>query len=146
MEEAVVQYQRALSVYKDFAEVHSNLGYVYTEKGDLDRAVYELREALRLQPSHANAHNNLGAVYCQQGLWDMALDEFMKAVRFDPKNASAHKNIGMIYFAKGNKQRAKEHLFPNAEIRPELFKRCGYLRNRFATQVNKGIKGNKFIA
>ena len=32
MDRAVAQYQRALSVYKDFAEVHSNLGYVYTEK------------------------------------------------------------------------------------------------------------------
>ena len=71
---------------------------------------------LREQPQNYDAHNNLGAVYCQQGLWDMALYEFMKAVRFDPKNASAHKNIGMIYFAKGDKQRAKEHL---SQIRNE---------------------------
>ena len=67
----------------------------------------------------------------------MALDEFMKAVRFDPKNASAHKNIGVIYFTKGGQTKGKRTPFPNAEIRPELFEGCGYLRNRFTTRFNK---------
>ena len=139
MDEAVAQYQRALSVYKDFAEVHSNLGYVYTEKGDLDRAMFELREALRLQPSHANAHNNLGAVYCQQGSWDMALDEFMNAVRFDPKKCQRPQKYRYDLFYKRGQTKSKRTSPADAEMRPELFKRCGYLRNRFTTRVNKGI-------
>ena len=43
-------------------DIHSNLGYMYSERNQLDKAEYHLNEAVRLKDISPRPHNNLGRV------------------------------------------------------------------------------------
>src|SRR3989337_171103 len=90
MNEEIVKYQKALLVSKDFAEPHSNIGYVYTEKGELDKAMTELEEAIRLQPDHSNAHKNLGMFYFAKGDKLLAREHLIQMLKHDPNYLKGH--------------------------------------------------------
>ena len=60
-DDAIAQYEAALRLNPDSAEVQNNLGHAWSQiPGRLDDAIAQYEEALRLQPDFAEAHNNLG--------------------------------------------------------------------------------------
>jgi tetratricopeptide (TPR) repeat protein len=59
VEEAIAQYEQAMSIQPGNAIVHYKLGVLCTADGKLSEAITHYREALRLKPDYANACNNL---------------------------------------------------------------------------------------
>ena len=47
---AIAQYLKALEYSPEDKDVHFNLGYLYTQKGELDKAIKEFDEVMRLDP------------------------------------------------------------------------------------------------
>jgi tetratricopeptide (TPR) repeat protein len=45
------------------AKMHYNMGNIFFEKGDYDKAAYEYEETLKLLPSDADTHYNLAVIY-----------------------------------------------------------------------------------
>jgi Flp pilus assembly protein TadD len=58
-EDAITEYQRALSLDATSPEAHNNFGVVLARSGRLREAVAQFSEALRLEPSYTDARNNL---------------------------------------------------------------------------------------
>jgi tetratricopeptide (TPR) repeat protein len=62
VDEAIVQYQKALQISPDFAEALNNLGGALLQKGSVDEAIVQYQKALQIKPDYAEALNNLARV------------------------------------------------------------------------------------
>lgn len=77
-------FSHAISVTKDNAVAHSNLGLVLADKGRNEEATFHFREALAINPQYVPAHNNLGIMLYLQGNYDEAKKHFQETVRLQP--------------------------------------------------------------
>ena len=57
--EAIEQYEQALRLKPDYAEVHYNLGVALVQLGRLPEAMGHWEQASRIRPDHSEAENNL---------------------------------------------------------------------------------------
>ena len=83
------RYQQALvpllrlsrSVADDFyrAFAHSNLGTIYTQNGNFERAEKEFHKAIELEPTLPLGYLNLGTYYASRGEFRQAREEFLRA-------------------------------------------------------------------
>jgi tetratricopeptide (TPR) repeat protein len=106
-EKAVKNYELALSFHKgpgrdggkplayreNSAWVYNNLGLVYIQMKQWDKAQAHLRKALEADPENAVAHNNLGIVLGQKKEYEKALKEFQTALTLDPDHPKAAQNV-----------------------------------------------------
>ena len=65
LEEAAVQFRRALDLAPDHTDAHANLGTALQMQGRLDEAVARFREALRLAPDHPDLRARLDAALAE---------------------------------------------------------------------------------
>src|SRR4029077_3859455 len=93
LDEAVVQYQKALEIDPNYAEAHNNLGAALFQKGQLDEAVVEYQKALEIDPNFVEAHSNLGAALFQKGQRDEGIAQFQEALRLKPDFSPAQDNL-----------------------------------------------------
>jgi signal transduction histidine kinase len=63
---AIEVYKKGLQLAGASAEVHNNLGVLYSQKGSMDEAVKEFREAIRLDPDYESPYRNLAKIYFYQ--------------------------------------------------------------------------------
>jgi len=94
---AINDFNHAVSIKPDYAEAFYNLGVTFREKGDSDRAIDAYKAALKCNNNYANAHNNLGQIFLVKGELDFAVDHLEWAVALSPEFAEAHNNLGTTY-------------------------------------------------
>lgn len=95
-EEAQSELKTALDINYDNAEVHRQLGLVYSFIGLFDEAIEELIVAVRLDETDLGVRNDLALTYSMLGMCDEAKAEFEAVLLVDPNNETAKKNI--VYF------------------------------------------------
>jgi tetratricopeptide (TPR) repeat protein len=78
--EAIRQYERALQLKLDNAEIRLNLGVALAKAGRLPEAVQQFNQALQLKPDFAEAQLNLGDTLVKQGKTAEAIPHFQKAL------------------------------------------------------------------
>jgi type IV pilus assembly protein PilF len=89
------------------AELHTELGAGYYERGQMDIAIDELNEAVKLDPKFAKAYNILGLVYSVLAEDAKAEQNFRQALALAPLDAETRQNWGW-YLCTHN--RAKESI------------------------------------
>jgi Flp pilus assembly protein TadD len=62
LDEAVYQYEQALSLKPDDAQVHNDLGVALFYQGKTKEAVFHFRQALRIKPDYENPRRNLDMI------------------------------------------------------------------------------------
>ncbi|GMJ00089.1 hypothetical protein like AT5G63200 [Hibiscus trionum] len=88
-------YKRALSL-ASAEQAHatfSNLGNLYRQQKQYERAKAMFTKSLELQPGYAPAFNNLGLVFVAEGQWEEAKFCFNKALQSDPLLDAAKSNM-----------------------------------------------------
>src|SRR6266566_161455 len=68
----------------DLATAHTNRGYAYFGKGQMDQAITDYTAAIRLDPNLAFAFRNRGRAQLYAGQPRPAVDDFATAVRLVP--------------------------------------------------------------
>jgi Flp pilus assembly protein TadD len=107
LDEAIVQFQRALSINPRWAVAHDNLGIALSDKaGSLDGAIAEYRRAIELDRRYSQPHNNLGVAFYRQGKVVDAITEYQRSIALDPKSAIPHNNLGMALYHEGKTEEA----------------------------------------
>jgi tetratricopeptide (TPR) repeat protein/predicted Ser/Thr protein kinase len=100
IDEASVQYERALRLEPDYATAHNHLGYCYSWSGDHRRAQEHLTRYLELDRS-ANAWDSLGDAYMHAGEYAKAAHAKQQALAQAPDLYFAVKRLIAIDILSG---------------------------------------------
>jgi len=106
---SVALFTHALESTTDNWIMHSNMGHVFFDRGDLARAAAHYSAAIEIEPRSIKPHYNLGTVLVEQGKLDEAVALYREAVRLDPDYADAHNNLGNILERRGKFDEAAAH-------------------------------------
>ena len=80
---AIKDYNRAIQLEPDYAEVYNNRGTAYANKDEFDNAIENFDKAIQLQPDYVNAYHNRGTAYINKGEYNQAIKDFSKAIDLD---------------------------------------------------------------
>jgi len=108
-EEARRAYHQALLLDPSLAEAHLNLGRLYHQARDFDKAEAHYRAAIDQTPDDALAHFNLGVLLEDRGRSGEAIAAYRNALNYDPNFADAHYNLALIFEARGRRSDAIKH-------------------------------------
>jgi tetratricopeptide (TPR) repeat protein len=119
LDEAIAEYQRAISINPGSASAHNNLGIAFSQQGKRQQAAAEYRLALDRDPKSGSARNNLGVALYNQGKPDDAIVQLRRAIEINPNFwALPHSNLGDALFAQGKIDEAGAEYRRAAEVEP----------------------------
>jgi cytochrome c-type biogenesis protein CcmH/NrfG len=72
------------------------LGNVYFDTDQFDKAIWAYRNALELDPDKANVWTDMGIMYRRSGKPQEAIKAFDKAIEVDPKHEPSRLNKGIV--------------------------------------------------
>lgn len=96
VDEAVIEYEKALARDEMNSDARSNLAAVLVRQGKLDRASAELGRVIERDPDNAMARANLGLVLLQQGRAGQARVQLEEALRLNPQLTPAREALDSI--------------------------------------------------
>ncbi len=96
LDEAVDEYQKALRLSPNFADIITHLGIAYRDKGMYDDAIKEFNRAKECNPKYIPARLHLGITYYSQGFYGLAEEEWREALVFDPNNAAVKTYLNFV--------------------------------------------------
>ena len=73
--------------------LYFNLGKIFDDRNETDKAIKQFREVLRIVPNEADMHCNLGVLLARQGRLDEAIKEFRTALELDPNLSRAREQL-----------------------------------------------------
>src|SRR5258705_1852387 len=85
-----------LTVTRDNAAAHQNLGNAFMVAGDPRSAIPHFEEALRLEPAFPHASTDLGSALGMVGRYNEAVAQFQAALRLG-ETADLHYDLGLVY-------------------------------------------------
>lgn len=109
LDDAIVQFERALTLKGDLVGAHNNLANALVAQGRPDQALAHFERAIALDPKLIQAHANLGTVLLSLGRLEPAAAALERALALAPDFADAHTNLGNVFLALGR--------LPEAEAR-----------------------------
>jgi tetratricopeptide (TPR) repeat protein len=119
VDEAIIQFQKALEINPYSADAHNNLGYSLFQKGRVNEAIAHFQRALEIKPDYAETHNNLGYSLLRKGRVNEAIAHFQRALEIKPDDAETHNNLGYSLLRKGRVNEAIAHFQRALEIKPD---------------------------
>ncbi len=118
-DEAMVCFQKSLTINPGFSEPHHNLAGALILKGRADEAIVHYQRALQIQPNNPVTQYFLGIALLQTGRWDEATNCFQKALQLKPDYAEADYNLGGILRSQGRLDQAAEYYQKAIQIKPD---------------------------
>jgi tetratricopeptide (TPR) repeat protein len=127
---------------KEFEAIQfCNLGVVWYEKGDYEKAIEYFKRSIILNPNYAAAFNNLGAAYAKKGFFGLAMQCYEKAISIDSNYAMAFNNIGVSFYKQGFLPDAVEYFEKAIEADPDYERAYSY---KVVALIKKGEYGKAF--
>jgi len=127
-DEAIREFQSALSLRPEDSEALNNLSIVYRKLSRYDEAIKALRDSVRINPRNAKAFNSFGLVYTDLGRFNDAIQEFNSAIKIELRYAELHNNLGVVYIKQGRFDEALKEFELALQIEPryaEVFNNLG---------------------
>jgi tetratricopeptide (TPR) repeat protein len=85
LDEAMKDYQMALTLDPHFSQAHNNLGAVYHGKHQFDLAEREYKRAIKYDPHSSVNYCNLGTTYFAEFKYKKGIKSYQKAIQLDPQ-------------------------------------------------------------
>lgn len=101
-DESLKEYQNALTLDPDNAELHNNTGLVLLKKGLFDSAEKHFNQAIELDAACAMCFNNLGYLKTLTGQHDVAKRHFKKAIELKPDYVETYFNLAVLHEKNGD--------------------------------------------
>jgi TolB-like protein/Flp pilus assembly protein TadD len=125
-EEALVQFQTAISLDANFAaayaglcETHLSLYLQNSEAWHFSEAESACQQALILDPERAEVRVALGALYRNFGDYGRAEQESRKALEIEPRNVEAIRELGQALGLQGQIREAEAALLQAESLQPD---------------------------
>jgi Flp pilus assembly protein TadD len=120
-------WTHALAVTSDNDVAHNNLGYLCSDRDELDKAISHFETALRIRSGKRDPHYDAGSAFMQmnlanafarKGQSDEAIVHYEEAIELQPYYADAYYNRGSVLFAKGRIDEAVADWNRTLQIQP----------------------------
>jgi len=108
-DEAMQNYNKVLELEPDYAPAHINLGTLYYNRGDYEKAESCYRRAIELDARYALAWFDLGNVLDETLRLPEAIRAYEAAVSIAPTYSDAHYNLALAYEKSRQPRRAMKH-------------------------------------
>jgi tetratricopeptide (TPR) repeat protein len=105
-DQAIADYDMAISLDPKFSLAHYRRGMAYAVKGDNDRAIEAFDAAININSENSEAYGNRGLAYIKKGDYDHGIADLDKAISLDPTYGVAYYNRGEAHNKKGETQKA----------------------------------------
>jgi Tfp pilus assembly protein PilF len=109
MERIVEAYERAVQLDPNTAGAHVNLGTVYFNSRQWEKAEQCYRKAVEIDPEYALAHFNLANLFDERSDRARALFHYRAALKINPRYSDAHYNLALLYQSSGEVMSAIRH-------------------------------------
>ncbi len=96
LDDAIDEYQKALRLSPNFADIITQLGVAYREKGQYDEAIKHLSRAKEVNPRYMLARLHLGLTYYSHGFYGLAEEEWQDALKIEPENAAIRTYLNFV--------------------------------------------------
>jgi len=96
LDEAIDEYQKAIRLAPNFADIITQLGIAYREKGEYDEAIKQFSHAKEVNPRFILARVHLGLTYYSRGFYGLAEEEWQEALKIDPSNAAVKTYLNFV--------------------------------------------------
>lgn len=114
---AEVFYLKLYQQNKTNIKVVNNLGRLYEEVGQMDKAILYYNEAIQINNKIPVIHLNLGKVLLKKGkasnndsaLIQQAMASYNKTIELDPNQPEAYFEMGKVHSLLGNNDKAKQY-------------------------------------
>ena len=136
--EMLFTHALAVTGKNDVAE--NNLGIVFLQRGELDKAIAKLQAAIDLRPENGPAHNNLAKAFLQKGQLAEAMIHYRKFLEIEPQNVEARNILGTALIQQGHVREAVEQWQDALAIEPENGNAASNLAWVFATSPEDSIR------
>jgi tetratricopeptide (TPR) repeat protein len=118
LDQAIVQYQKALALKPNSFKAYNNLGMIYDRQGEKERAIAAYQQALAIQPNYPLVCNNLAVIYKGLNRYDEAIAYYQRALALDPEFAEVYANLGNLYRQLGKPEAAADNYRRALDLRP----------------------------
>jgi tetratricopeptide (TPR) repeat protein len=109
-EDAKQAYRQALELEPKMADAHLNLGRLYHDAKQWEKAEAHYRSAAEHATEDPTPLFNLGVLLQDLKRFQEAIRAYTQALKRDPMFADAHCNLGLLFESMGDKARAIAHL------------------------------------
>ena len=111
-------YNQVLKIDPNHLFALNNLGIIFKELGQIQKAKNCYERAIRINPNYADALNNLGIIFKELGQIEKAKNCYEKAIRINPNYANALNNLGVVFGKLRDNQKAKDCYEKAIKINP----------------------------
>lgn len=118
-DEAILEYQQALSLAPNNSKTNLLLGLTYANAGDLKNALIHMKKCVELDPSYAS-YFHLGLIYAVKNESKKALEAFDDALKLNPESSEAHYQKGLVYTSQKKNQKAIEAYQQAVKLNPNF--------------------------
>lgn len=94
--EAIATFSRLTEEFPDLPEPYNNLGVLYADQNQIDKARAAFEAALRTHSSYATAHENLGDVYAK-----LSSAAYSKALQIEGGSAAVTPKLALVRYLAG---------------------------------------------
>ena len=102
MDQALADYDQAISLDPKDADAYSYRSEIYISKRDFEQAISDLDELILLNPNHAYPYGTLGWAYLNLGRYDEAKAIFERASKEKVDYGFDHAGLYAIAFIQGD--------------------------------------------
>jgi tetratricopeptide (TPR) repeat protein len=101
LEDAIVEYKKALELRPENIDEITNIGAVFYETGNYDEAIKYFISTVSKSARDGKAHLFLANSYFKKEWWDEADIEYHKTLELDPTLMEVYYKLGDVYRSKG---------------------------------------------
>lgn len=141
---AVQKYEAIVKLRPQMAEAYANLGNLYYQQGQTDRARNAYQKAIELKPGLAGPHFFLGVIAFGAHDYRSAVDHLRRADALQPSNPQIHAHLGYAEYGQSNYRSAAAEFEKAAILDPasvdvfyHLSKSYGQLAKESFVQLKK---------
>ena len=90
-------YLRALNIQPNLAKSYYNLGFVYEQEDNWEKAIDHYNHAIKITGNYTKAYYRLGLIFKRQKQFNEAIDQFSQVLQLDADHQGAKFNLALLW-------------------------------------------------
>ena len=87
-------FHKAIKINPHNPSINNNLGNIFFELGEKEKAIKYYEKVIQLQPNHGDVYYNLGIIFNSLGKYQKAANYFQKTIQINPNNLKNYNIFG----------------------------------------------------